>query len=86
MGLILSEPIKKVVEILKILTKMSVEDEKITQNALTDFFPRRPLAAGRRPPGVASAACGLRYRYPLSCKFKLFKFRVFLIGSQLIHA
>jgi hypothetical protein len=29
MGLILSEPIKKVVEILKILTKMSVEDAKI---------------------------------------------------------
>ena len=28
MGLILSEPIKKVVEILKILTKMSVEDAK----------------------------------------------------------
>jgi hypothetical protein len=28
MGLILSEPIKKVVEILKILTKMSVKDAK----------------------------------------------------------
>jgi hypothetical protein len=28
MGLILSEPIKKVVEILKILAKMSVEDAK----------------------------------------------------------
>jgi hypothetical protein len=28
MGLILSEPIKKVVEILKTLTKMSVEDAK----------------------------------------------------------
>ena len=34
MGLILSEPIKKVVEILKILTKMSVEDAKI--------HPKRP--------------------------------------------
>ena len=33
-GLILSEPIKKVVEILKILTKMSVEDAKI--------HPKRP--------------------------------------------
>jgi hypothetical protein len=30
----LSEPIKKVVEILKVLTKMSVEDTKTTQNAL----------------------------------------------------
>jgi hypothetical protein len=30
----LSEPIKKVVEMLKIWTKMSVEDEKLTQNAL----------------------------------------------------
>jgi hypothetical protein len=34
MGLILSEPIKKVVEILKILSKMSVEDAKI--------HPKRP--------------------------------------------
>jgi hypothetical protein len=34
MGLILSEPIKKVVEILKILAKMSVEDAKI--------HPKRP--------------------------------------------
>ena len=31
MGLILSEPIKKVVEILKILAKTSVEDAKIHQ-------------------------------------------------------
>jgi hypothetical protein len=37
MGLILSEPIKKVVEVLKILTKMSVEDAKITQNALAPW-------------------------------------------------
>ena len=37
MGLILSEPIKKVVEILKILTKMSVEDAKI--------HPKRPYKA-----------------------------------------
>jgi hypothetical protein len=42
MGLILSEPIKKVVEILKILTKMSVEDAKI--------HPKRPcLSAFRKP-------------------------------------
>jgi hypothetical protein len=34
MGLILSEPIKKVVEVLKILSKMSVEDAKI--------HPKRP--------------------------------------------
>jgi hypothetical protein len=32
MGLILSELIKKVVEIPKILTKMSVEDAKFTQS------------------------------------------------------
>jgi hypothetical protein len=37
MGLILSEPIKKVVEILKILTKMSVEDAKI--------HPKRPYSS-----------------------------------------
>ena len=36
MGLILSEPIKKVVEILKILSKMSVEDAKI--------HPKRPYS------------------------------------------
>jgi hypothetical protein len=35
MGLILSEPIKKVVEIPKILAKFSVEDAKIHPNALT---------------------------------------------------
>jgi hypothetical protein len=34
MGLILSEPMKNVVEILKILTKTSVEDAKI--------HPKRP--------------------------------------------
>jgi hypothetical protein len=34
MGLIPSEPIKEVVEILKVLTKMSVEDAKI--------HPKRP--------------------------------------------
>jgi hypothetical protein len=40
MGLILSEPIKKVVEILKILVKMSVEDAKI--------HPKRPYKRPRR--------------------------------------
>ena len=40
MDLILSEPIKKVVEILKILTKMSVEDAKI--------HPKRPYEGRRR--------------------------------------
>ena len=35
MGLILSEPTKKVVEISKTLAKFSVEDAKIHQNALT---------------------------------------------------
>ena len=41
MGLILSEPIKKVVEILKILTKMSVEDAKIRPKR--PYRTRRPL-------------------------------------------
>jgi hypothetical protein len=35
MGLILSEPMKKVVEIPNILIKISAEDAKNTQNALT---------------------------------------------------
>jgi hypothetical protein len=38
MGLILSELIKKVVEIPKILSEMSVEDEKFTQNALSIYL------------------------------------------------
>jgi hypothetical protein len=42
MGLILSEPIKKVVEILKILAKMSVEDATI--------HPKRPY----KPKGARS--------------------------------
>jgi hypothetical protein len=42
MGLILSEPIKKVVEILKILSKMSVEDAKI--------HPKRPYALKKVSP------------------------------------
>ena len=47
MGLILSEPIKKVVEILKILSKMSVEDAKI--------HPKRPYTGGaERAPEVGS--------------------------------
>ena len=50
MGLILSEPIKKVVEILKILTKMSVEDAKI--------HPKRPYSWGNREPGRVSTLFG----------------------------
>jgi hypothetical protein len=34
MGLMLSEPIKKVVEVPKILAKFSVKTQKFTQNAL----------------------------------------------------
>jgi hypothetical protein len=41
MGLILSEPMKKVVEIPKILTKFSVEDEK--------FHPKRPYRLRTSP-------------------------------------
>jgi hypothetical protein len=41
MGLILSEPIKKVVEVLKKLTKMSVEDAK--------NHPKRPCKEQRAP-------------------------------------
>ena len=53
MGLILSEPIKKVVEILKILSKMSVEDAKFTQNALTWLALACCLALGTRHQPVA---------------------------------
>jgi hypothetical protein len=41
MGLILSEAINKVVEIPKILTKMSVEDAKTHLKLWTPFFTRR---------------------------------------------
>ena len=40
MGLILSGPIKKVVEIPKVFAKLSVEDAKFTQNALTGLAHR----------------------------------------------
>jgi hypothetical protein len=48
MGLILSEPIKKVVEVLKILSKMSVEDAKIASIAVFSG-PSARLAATRQP-------------------------------------
>ena len=53
MGLILSEPIKKVVEILKILTKMSVEDAKIHPKrpySLAAIWVNFPLRAPSAPP------------------------------------
>jgi hypothetical protein len=58
MGLILSEPIKKVVEIPKILTKMSVEDAKIhpirpyCNWLLAAGLCRLYSPAGRCPPGM----------------------------------
>jgi len=52
MGLILSEPIKKVVEILKILTKMSVEDAKI--------HPKRPyFCYASLSPALGTISCKL---------------------------
>jgi hypothetical protein len=57
MGLILSEPIKKVVEVLKILSKMSVEDAKIHQKRPYQMLPL-PLPSSRT---TRRCACG----YPL---------------------
>jgi hypothetical protein len=49
MGLILSGPIKKVVKIPKIFAKLSVEDAKFTQNALTGPA-HRPGEKGEKIP------------------------------------
>jgi hypothetical protein len=53
MGLILSEPIKKVVEIPKTLAKFSVEDAKFTQNALTGST-HHPGEKGEKKPQKTS--------------------------------
>ena len=52
MGLILSEPINKVVKIPKILTKMSVEDAKTHLIFWTPFFTRRSRYEDHKGVGV----------------------------------
>jgi hypothetical protein len=49
MGLVLSEPVEKVVEIPKILMKMSVEDAKTSQNAKNRVFR---VFSPRAVPGI----------------------------------
>jgi hypothetical protein len=55
MGLILSEPINKVVEILKILTEISVEDAKI--------HPKRPYSPDSTYPPDRRRCVSLAARY-----------------------
>jgi hypothetical protein len=50
MGLILSEPIKKVVEILKIMTKLSVKDAK--NHPKRPYPQKRKKTGGKRQPGA----------------------------------
>jgi hypothetical protein len=55
MGLILSEPMQKVMEIPKLLAKFSVEDENFTQNALIPAPAHRPGEKGENKTNKTSA-------------------------------